>query len=157
MEQFYRNNYRIVYGYLLSLCGDPPLAEELAAETFLKAMEQLDSYDPKFKASTWLCTIGRNLYFNQRKRQKRLLPLTEETACTAPSPEVLFLQKEQALAVLEAAKGLPELHRQVFFMRLEGMSFREIAEALGRKENWARVTYFRAKSSILAEVEGDSE
>lgn len=157
MEQFYRKNHRIVYGYLLSLCGDPSLAEELAAETFLKAMEQLDSYNPKFKASTWLCTIGRNLYFNQYKRKKRLLPLTEAIVCTAPSPEVLFLQKEQALAVIEAAKGLPELQRQVFFMRLEGMSFREIAEALDKKENWARVTYFRAKSNILAEMEGDTE
>lgn len=149
MEQFYRENYRIVYGYLLSLCGKPSLAEELAAETFLKALERLDSYDPRYKASTWLCTIGRNLYFDHEKRQKRLLPLTEAAACTAPSPEVLYLQREQAREVIDAAKILPELQRQVFFMRLEGMSFREIGDALGRKENWARVTYFRAKSSIL--------
>lgn len=157
MDRFYRDNYRIVYGYLLSLCGDPALAEDLAAESFLKAMERLDSYDPRYKASTWLCAIGRNLYFNQSKRRKRLLPLSEAAACTTPSPEVLYLQKEQAQAVIAAAKDLPELRRQVFFMRLEGMSFREIGDALGRTENWARVTYFRAKTGILTEMEGDAE
>lgn len=52
MDQFYRDNYRIVYGYLLSLCGNPVLAEDLAAETFLKAIQQLDSYDSQYKAST---------------------------------------------------------------------------------------------------------
>ena len=45
--------------------------------------------------------------------------------------------------------------RQVFLMRLEGMSFRDIGLALGKTENWARVTYFRIKSKILQEMEGE--
>lgn len=157
MDQFYRDNYRIVYGYLLSLCGNPVLAEDLAAETFLKAIQQLDSYDSQYKASTWLCTIGRNLYFNHHKRAKRLLPLSAATACTVPSPEDLYLQKEQAQAAIATARKLPELQRQVVFMRLEGMSFRQIGDALGKNENWARVTYFRAKSVIFTKMEGDIE
>jgi len=39
-------------------------------------------------------------------------------------------------------------------MRLEGMRFADIGAALGKSENWARVTYFRAKARILTEVEG---
>ena len=153
LHSFYRDHYRIVYGYLLSLCGDPVLAEDLASETFLKAIEHIDTYDPSYKASTWLCTIGRNLYINQRKRRHRHVPLSEAAACTAPSPETLYLQKEQAQQVIAAAKRLPEAHRQVLFMRLEGMRFREIALALGKTESWARVTYYRAKSKILTETE----
>lgn len=153
LEAFYRDNYRIVYGYLLSLCGDPAVAEDLAAETFLRAMERIDSFDPRYKASTWLCTIGRNLYINQYKRKNRELPLSDAEACATPSPEALYLQKEQARQVIDAAGKLPPEQRQVLFMRLEGMAFREIGTALGKTETWARVNFFRAKSKILSEME----
>lgn len=152
-ETFYKDNYPIVYGYLLSLCGDPHLAEELTAEVFLKAVEKIHTYDPQYKPSTWLCTIGRNLYLNECKRKKRTVSLTEDLPCTAPSPETLYIQKEQAQAVIEAAQRLPEEQRRILFLRLQGMSFRSIGLALGKSENWARVTYFRAKAKIIQETE----
>lgn len=152
-ESFYRENFPIVYGYLLSLCGDPHLAEELTAEVFLKAVEKIHTYDPHYKPSTWLCTIGRNLYLNECKRKKRTVPLTEELPCTSPSPETLYIQKEQAQAVIEAAQRLPEEQRRILFLRLQGISFRSIGLALGKSENWARVTYFRAKAKIIQETE----
>ena len=153
LEAFYRDNYPIIYGYLLSLCGDVHTAEDLTAETFLKAIEKINTYDPRYRPSTWLCTIGRNLYINECKRNKRSVPLTEDLPCTAPSPETLYIQKEQAYAVIEAAKKLPLLQRRILFLRLQGMNFRSIGLALGKSENWARVTYFRAKSKILSEME----
>ena len=153
LDAFYRENQPIVYGYLLSLCGDKILAEELTAETFLRAVEKIHTYDPRYRPSTWLCTIGRNLYLNHCKRQNRTVPLTEEIPCTAPSPEALYLQKEQARAVLEAAGRLDPLPRRVLFLRIQGMPFRAIGQALGKTESWARVTFFRAKAKIIEETE----
>ena len=153
LDAFYRENQPIVYGYLLSLCGDRTLAEELTAETFLRAVDKIHTYDPKYRPSTWLCTIGRNLYLNECKRRRRTLPLTEELPCTAPSPETLYIQREQAKAVLEAAGRLAPLPRRVLFLRIQGMSFRAIGQALGKTESWARVTFFRAKARILEEME----
>lgn len=153
LESFYRDNYPIVYGYLLSLCGDKTQAEDLTAEVFIRAVEKSHTYDPKYKPSTWLCTIGRNLYINDCKGRKHTVPITEELPCTAPSPEALYIQREQALAVLEAAKKLDELPRRVVFLRIQGMSFRNIGAALGKTENWARVTFFRAKTKIIEETE----
>ncbi len=152
-ESFYQDNYPIVYGYLLSLCGDRHQAEELTAEVFLKAVEKIHTYDPKYKPSTWLCTIARNLYINECKRKKRTIPLTEELPCTAPSPETLYIQKEQAQSVIEAAQKLPADQRRILFLRLQGMSFRSIGLAMDKSENWARVTFFRVKSKILSEME----
>lgn len=153
LETFYKENYPIVYGYLLSLCGNTGLAEELTAEVFLKAVEKIHTYDPKYKPSTWLCTIGRNLYLNDCKRKNRTVPLTEELPCTSPSPETLYIQKERAQTVIKSAQKLPAEQRRVLFLRLQGMSFRNIGLALSKSENWARVTYFRAKSKILSEME----
>lgn len=153
-EQFYKEHYATVYAYLLSLCGDPFLAEDLASETFLRALKHIDSYDPRYAPTTWLCTIGKNLLYTHYKREKRHLPLEEYLPIVAPSPESLYLQKEQEEELRQAAKALSPVQRQVLYMRLEGLSFRQIGEALNHSESWARVTFFRAKNQIIAEMEG---
>ena len=154
LETFYRENYHIVYGYLLSLCGDPSLAEELTAETFFRAVERIGRYDAQYKPSTWLCTIGRNLFLNYCRKRRKLTSLEAAEYMAVPSAEALYMQKEtweEIWSLLQRCK--PEF-RQVFIMRLEGMRFAEIALALGKSESWARVTFFRLKSQILREMEG---
>lgn len=153
LEQFYQENYRIVYGYLLALCGDAGLAEELTAEVFLRAVEKIGTYDSKYSPATWLCTIGRNLYINERKRRSRYAPLDDTLESPDPSPETLCIRRDQVQRILEAANQLAPAQRQVLFMRLEGMPYRTIAMALGKTENWARVTFFRAKNEILKRLE----
>lgn len=44
-EEFYRQNFKTVYGFLINLCKNSDLAEELTAETFLKAFEHYKSYN----------------------------------------------------------------------------------------------------------------
>ena len=155
LESFYRENYRIVYGYLLSLCGDPTQAEELTADTFCRAVEKVDTYDARFKPSTWLCTIGRNLFLNECRRRKKLSDLEAAEYMAAPSAEAVVMEKATLEEVWRILQGSAYEHRQVFLMRLEGMSFGDIGLALGKTENWARVTYFRVKSKILQEMEGE--
>ena len=151
-EDIYQENYPIVYGYLLSLCGDIPLAEDLAAETFFKAFLHPRRYDGQCKLSTWLCTIGRNLYLNERKRQLRSRRLSPHLA-TAPDPETLLMEKEQVAELYRTAQQLEFPYNQVFFMRLEGLSFRQIGDAMEKTENWARVTFYRAKVKIQERTE----
>lgn len=155
MEDFYRENYRIVYGYLLALCGDSAQAEELTAATFCRAVEKVDTYDPRFKPSTWLCTIGRNLFLNECRRKKKQRSLEAAEYITAPSAEAVVLEREALEKVWRSLQNFNYEVRQVFLMRLEGMPFRDIGLALGKTENWARVTYFRIKSKILKEMEGE--
>ncbi len=150
LEEIYVENYPIVYGYLLSLCGDPDEAEDLAAQTFYKAILNIRRYDKTCKPSTWLCTIGRNLYFNERKRKKTNIPIFEETA-DSTDVEAAYIQKELANQLYRRASALPTPYREVFFLRLEGLSFRQIGSAMEKTENWARVTYFRAKAKIQKE------
>jgi len=155
LERFYRENYHIVFGYLLSLCGNPALAEDLTSETFLKAISKIGSYDGCVKPSTWLCAIGKNLYLNERKRFSRHVPLDSVVIAEDDTMEERIIEKDTAKRIEQLSRKLEEPKNQVFAMRLNGLSFREIGEALGRTENWARVTFFRAKNEILAELEGE--
>lgn len=156
LEQFYRKNYRIVYGYLLSLCGSPAWAEDLTSETFLKAITRIDSYDGTMKASTWLCTIGKNLYLDQRKRHKRHVPLDSVVLREECNMEEKLIDSQQAKQIAALARELGEPKQTVFLMRVNGSSFREIGDALGRTENWARVTFFRVRNEILDRLEGET-
>ena len=155
LEQFYRENYHIVFGYLLSLCGSRSLAEDLTSETFLKAIAKIGSYDGSVKPSTWLCAIGKNLYLNERKRFSRYVPLDSVVIAEENSMEERMIDKDTANQIQALARTLEEPKNQVFAMRLNGLSFREIGEALGKTENWARVTFFRAKNEILERLEGE--
>lgn len=153
IEQIYQENYPIVYGFLLSLCRDPALAEDLASETFLRAIQKIKSYDGVCKPSTWLCTIAKNLYLNEKKRQRRFVHLDDTEIPDAHCFEEQVITNEQLRLILVTADQLQDTYRQVFFMRINGLCFREIGEALGKTENWARVTYFRAKNMILQQLE----
>ena len=154
LEELYRENYPVIYGYLLSLCGSPALAEDLTSETFLRSMEKIHTFDGKCKPSTWMCAIGRNLYYNERKRIKRHTDLEQARGLSASDFEETVMDREQASQILHLAQALEEPQRQVFFLRVSGLSYREIGSTLGKTENWARVTFFRTKTRLLEEMEG---
>ena len=151
LEEIYLDNYPIVFGYLLSLCGDPVEAEELTAQTFFKAVENIRRYNKTCKPSTWLCTIARNLYFNECKRKKRHVSL-DEASLSVNSMEDIYIEKDMAKHIYGIAASLETPYREVFFLRMEGLSFKEIGRILDKTENWARVTYYRAKTKIQEET-----
>lgn len=153
IEQFYKSNYHIVYCYLFSLCQDIHTAEDLTSETFLRAIQKIDAYDDRIKASTWLCTIGRNLYRNALKRESRRTDLEQVILSNPDTPEDALLRKETVSLLIKAIQELEEPKRQVFLLRQQGLSFREIGDALGKTETWARVSYFRIKESIIQRME----
>lgn len=49
IEQFYKDNYRVVYCYLFALCRDQYTAEDLTSETFLRAIRKIDTYDDRMR------------------------------------------------------------------------------------------------------------
>ena len=75
--QIYEENGKVVYYYLLSLCRDKNLAEELTQETMCRAIMNIESFRGESKISVWLCQIAKNLYFEWQNKNKRNVPLDE--------------------------------------------------------------------------------
>ena len=153
LEQFYQRNYKIVFCYLYSLCQDLHTAEDLTSETFVRAIQKIDTFDETLKASTWLCAIGRNLYYNERKKLGRQTDLEQCILADTESAEDAFLRRETLALLVQLIGELEEPKRQVFLLRRQGLSFRQIGDALGKTETWARVTYFRVKEALLQRLE----
>ena len=160
MEAIYRAHARTVYKYLLSLCHDDALAEELTQETFYQAVRSADRFDGSCKVSTWLCQIAKHLWYQHLRRQKRESPLPEdggeELVPPAPSAEAEVLAQTGRVDLLRRVHGLPEPYREVVYLRsFGGLSFREIGDVLGKTETWARVTFYRGKERL--KIGGDHD
>lgn len=149
-EKLYEACYMQVYSYLMTLCRDASLAEELTQETFLKAMtaEGKAAFSERSGALTWLCAIGKNLFADESRRRVRFTELPEdilsgEDITTAAEDEDLSFRLHLALHNME------EPFKEVFQLRVFGeLPFAKIGALFGRTENWARVTYHRARLKL---------
>ena len=154
-EELYKIYYPQVYKYILKLCQDEMLAEEITQETFFKVLKNADSFKGQCKFSVWMCQIAKNTLYTYLKKKKRLadFPIETLTLETEDNLENLIADKDMALRIHQVLHVLEEPYREVFWMRTFGeLSFAEIASIHKKSESWARVTYHRAKMRIKEEL-----
>lgn len=156
-EEIYRTYFGDVYRYVLRLCGgDSSLAEEITSETFLRALRAIDRFRGDCQLRIWLCQIAKNC-FRSRIARPSSLSLDSGLSDTLASPEQIeedFLDRSDAIAIHRALHALPEPYKEVFSLRIFGeLSFRQIGQLFGKTDNWACVTYHRAKRKIMEQME----
>ena len=134
-----------VYSFAMTLCRDKNLAEEIAQETFCKALAAKKSaFRGLSDEVTWLCAIAKNVYYDEMRRRSRLGSI-DPGADSGVGVESDILDADDLLHIHMALHSLAEPYREVFELRVFGeLSFKQIAQIFGKTENWARVTYHRA-------------
>ena len=149
----YGEYWDMVYGFLFRLCQNEHFAEELAQETFLRAMRAWDSFRGDSSVSTWLCAIAKRLYYSSL-RKTPVLPIDELPMGATPDIAEQLLDGDRQMIVQHILHQLPEPYREVFTLRtLCDLSHGQIGELFGKSDNWARVTYYRAKTRIQTMLE----
>lgn len=166
-SEFYNLYSKSIYKYLFYLTGDHHLSEDLLQETFYNAFKALEKFRGDSKVSTWLYAIAKNVYLKDLNKSKNKRKFFEEKvvfetdmrpASELDLPEVIYEQKDNMKNIILAVRKLDENYRQVILLRSIGeLSFREIGEMLGRNENWARITFYRAKLKLKQEMEGQGK
>lgn len=163
-EDLYQEYAEMIYRFIFLKCNDRDLAEDIVQTTFLKAIQQIHSFEGKSKVSTWLCQIARNEYLNYCRKHNRqqsydayLEKNREPSDGQAPFFRDGVLERlilsEQAEVVRKILHTLKEPYKEVFMLRVYGeYSFDEIGELFQRNATWARVTYYRAKEKIKARL-----
>ena len=149
-QEIYQRYFMDVYKYVLSLCRDPQLAEEITQETFFKAMKKLNDFRGECRLFVWLCQIAKNTYFSHQGKQPVSVDAEKEGSW---SVEDDFLQRENAFEIHRILHRLSEPYKEVFSLRVFGeLSFKQIGILFGKTENWARVTYYSARVKIKEEL-----
>ena len=154
-EQLRQDCAPIVYRFLLSLCGDEDLAEELTSETFYQAYLHIDRFRGECRPETWLCQIAKNALYKEARRRRRLVPW--EQLGEAAAGEDIFerlADKERSMKIYRHLHRLSEPYKEVFMLRVLGeLKFKEIADIYGKSESWAKVTFYRAKGRLIELME----
>lgn len=152
-DKIYGEYFGEVYKFVLSLCHDPPLAEEITQEAFFKALKSIDSFNGNCRLSTWLCRIARNTYYSYTKKHSRLAVCSADIVPSDESIEERFADQQTAYGIHRVLHQLKEPYKEVFWLRTFGeLSFGQIGTLFCKSESWARVTYYRAKIMIKEEL-----
>ena len=155
MDSVYREYAEFVYKYLLSLCGESDTAEELTQETFYQAVRSCGRYNATCKVSTWLCQIAKHLWYREleKRKKKGTRVLTDEMRgihSETKTPDEEYILREDKIKLFKKVHILDDTAKEVVLLRITGaFSFKEIGEVFDKSENWARVTYFRARQKIM--------
>lgn len=152
-DKIYAEYFAQVYKFVVALCQNKDLAEEITQETFFKALKNIDSFSGKSKLSTWLCQIAKNTYFDYVKKHRLNADYPFENIQSEEDIEKKFADKETAYEIHKLLHRLNEPYKEVFHLRTFGeLSYTQIAALFGKTESWARVTYYRAKVMIKEEL-----
>lgn len=157
-EEIYRRYFRDVYRFAFSLTQDGELAEEMTQETFFKALKALDHFDGSKDIRAWLFTIARNAWYSHCRAHKRTLS-QEDLPQELPDSvriEERIEDEESAFAIHRILHTMQEPYKEVFTLRVFGeLPYEKIGRLFGKSANWARVTFYRAKVQITAQMEAD--
>lgn len=146
-----------VFKYLMVLCHSSDIAEELTQETFYQAIRSIDNYNGECKMSVWLCQIAKHTYYKHVDKQNKQ-PNQSHSLNHLPSVEINIIENEDKIALYRTIHLLDEPYKEVVLLRiLGGLSFREIGEIHQKNENWARVTFYRAKLKLRERGMKDEE
>ena len=158
VEKIYKLYFNDVYRYIRKLSGDEHIAEEITADTFFKAMKGLDNFRGECDMRVWLCQIAKNCYLSYLKKTGRSDVVADEVFINIADPkkniEYEIVKKDEAFQIQKVLHDISEPYKEVFMWRVFGdLSFKQIGQIFGKSENWACVTYHRARMKIKERLE----
>ena len=139
----------------MTLVKNQSIAEEITQNTFYKAMTAKKEFEGRSSELSWLCGIAKHLAMDEYRKNARFSEL-DESMVSSPSVDIEAEteDKDTALRIHLVLHELQEPYKEVFQLRVFGeLSFSQIGLIFGKTENWARVTYHRARIKIQERME----
>ncbi len=151
------NHWEYVYNYLKTIINDEFMVEEICIQTFERAFDKINQFDENYTFSTWLTTIGRNLWIDEHRKKEIKTSEIGSNENSLQSEETNIdevLVQKQYLSTIEAnLKKLKPFEREILQMRwFEDKSYAEIASKMEVSENLIKVRLLRAKRKLFGEM-----
>ena len=159
VQRYQRFVFRVLWARAASSRED---VEDLAQDTFVKAWERLDTYDPSRPFKSWIARVAGNAAIDRHRSNARrpatteLAEIEDAVAGTGPDPATATIGDERQRYLLGRLKELPEHYREVIVLRfLEDQSYDEIAETLGIPLGSVKTRIFRGRELLKQRIDPD--
>ncbi len=125
-----------VFSIAYNFSGNDAMARDVTQQVFLKLFTSIDQYRQDAQFTTWLYRIVANACVDEQRKRRRFVPFSPDVEVKDMSPrgsqEDRFYRRELADSVRDAISELsPKLRMPILLKYVEGLSYEEIAEALG--------------------------
>jgi RNA polymerase sigma-70 factor (ECF subfamily) len=164
-RELIRRYERPIFSLIYRMVRDRALAEDLSQETFIKALNAIDSYRPEYKFSSWIFKIANNAAIDQIRRREL------DTLSLDGSPHATTLDEIEATALQVSARGLsplealesselggqieqaigrlrPEYRSCILLRHVEGLAYEEIAELMNLPLGTVKTYIHRARNEL---------
>ena len=157
-ENLYRTYFNDVFLYILRLSNNANIAEEITSETFYKAIQSVDGFRGDCDIRVWLCQIAKNSYYTYLKKIKKIDSLEDvdliNISAQEETVEEQLYRKSEAMQIQKILHDIPDPYKEVFMWRVfADLSFKQIGDIFHKSDNWACVTYHRARKIIKGRLE----
>lgn len=162
-EELVRSHSRLVYGACYRFTGRVDEANDMTQEVFLRVFKSLHTYQPKAGGfRTWLVRLTRNLLIDHYRKNKKDQALTslddnayklEQTSGVEARADSLTASREASELVQKGLQFLsPELREAVILRDIQGLDYREVAEALGVPDGTVKSRISRGRRELAQRI-----
>jgi RNA polymerase sigma-70 factor (ECF subfamily) len=165
-QELYERFKGPLMSYVHSFIQDPPIAEDLVQEVFLRVYRNRASYEPQAQVSTWLWTIARNACIDQLRKasnREKVVAVTEkdddggglapfdleQIEAPLPDAEALLIENAEAGRLERCMEKLAAHQREALLLRtVSELPYEEIAVTVGVSLSAVKSLLFRAKEAL---------
>jgi RNA polymerase sigma-70 factor (ECF subfamily) len=149
-QDLYDCYFSDVYRFALWLTGNCFDAEDITSETFIRAWARITRIRTE-TLKAYLFAIARNLYLEQRRKQRQQVVLEDIYPDCTPEPDKLVESQLELLEVQRVLQTLPEIDRSAFVLRVQNdLPYDEIARVLELSLSAAKVKVHRVRKKLIA-------
>ena len=121
IEKIYEEYFETVNKYLFCLTHNNDISEELTQETFYKAVKRINTYKGECKMSVWLCQIAKNLWYDQCRKNKKIINTTDIDLFNIESRDNVeeeVVSNDEKVSLYKKMQLLDEKTREVMYLRI---------------------------------------
>ena len=149
-----KDNLNILKGYVVKMVGDPHLAQDIIQDTMLKAVLNINKFQPKAKFSTWLIKIATNVYRDHLRKNKSFELVDENFIDKGKQVEEIVISNYEYKEIMKIILNLPYEKRAVFILKhYYGYKYEEISEIIDCPLGTVRSRLHNAVKYIIKEIE----
>lgn len=147
-------NLDILRGYVIKMTADPHLSQDIIQDTMLKAVLNINKFEPKAKFSTWLIKIATNLYRDYLRRSKPIELIDETLEDSGQRVDDAAILRLDYMEIMKILQKLSQEKRSAFILKhYYGYKYAEIAEILSCPVGTVRSRIHNSVKQIITEME----